>query len=61
MDRTGWGKKNWRTAGGKASILKWGSGRSRSCGASCLARSSSVHEKEQEVVVYHRRSVSERE
>jgi hypothetical protein len=64
MDRIGWGKKHWRSGsiGGKASILKWGSRRSRSCGASCPARSSSVKEKEEEVVVvYHRRSASERD
>jgi hypothetical protein len=62
MDRIGWGKKHWRSSGGNASILKWGSRRSRSCGASCPARSSSVKEKEEQVViVYHRRSVSERE
>jgi hypothetical protein len=61
MDRLGWGKKNGRTGGGKASILRWGSRRSRSCGASCPARSSVVQELQQEVLVYHRRSLSDRE
>jgi hypothetical protein len=61
MDRIGWGKKNGRTGGDKASILRWGSRRSRSRGASCPARSSVVQEMHQEVLIYHRRSLSERE
>jgi hypothetical protein len=61
MERIGWGKKYGRTGGGKSSILKWGSRRSRSCGASYPARSNSMQEMKQEVIVYHRRSLSERE
>jgi hypothetical protein len=61
MERIGWGKKIGRTGGGKSSILRWGSRRSRSCGGSCPARVNIVQEIKQEVFVYHRRSLSERE